>query len=137
MATKTHVFITTKLQDNKVLVEGSAKGQAVILDATTWNAAQQILKDQLAQHKFDAEVEKFFAPILAASEKLDASLSDGDPEEDMSFFVITPPVQGREAQKGEAVQLDKDGTILRCLYSAIQGPLWVNVSGVWSIELPA
>ena len=119
-------FDMLNLSGERVLVKGTDQfgttGQTV-LDATEWNNVKAQLNHRDAHAEFDEAVEEFFAPLLAAADKLNApATTDTD-----SYVVL---VEGTEAQAGNdevRIKLSKDSIVLRLLERGDTDRLiWVN-----------
>jgi hypothetical protein len=122
-------FTTLALTGGRVLVKGTdstgTEGQTV-LDGSEWAQAKRQVAHAEAHEDFDQLVTDFFAPLLEAQEKLEATLSV--PQLDQSsYFVID---EGEEATAGRAptiIKLGKDSIVLRLLEEGKSDRLvWVN-----------
>lgn len=116
-------FTTTNLVDNRVLVKDGKK--SVVLDGTEWAAIKAELNAGEAHAGFDAAVNEFFAPLLAAQAELESSHQiEVDP---LTFVVLqegTPSVAGTDTV---VVQLSKDSQILRIIEAGDTSRLvWVG-----------
>lgn len=110
-------FTTTKLAGNRVLVSGtdsrSFTGETV-LDSTEWEAVKAHRAHDAAHGEFDKEVEKFFAPITKAAEKLTSAHTA--PQLDEAYaLVISAAVEGTPSQDAEVIILGHDAAVLRML----------------------
>lgn len=118
---------TTKLVDNRVFVHGTdaigTHGE-VVLDGTQWAELTQQTQVQLAQADFDAEVEKFFAPLTAAAEALGKKLERA---EDEAYYVVSEGSDSVAGQQRHVVKLTHDSQILRLIDDGREDRLvWVG-----------
>lgn len=122
-------FTTLNLTGERVLVKGTdTQGTegSVVLDATEWNQVKRQQAHASAHEDFDATVEEFFAPLLAAAEKFEDSKAQ--PELDPIAYVVvhegTPAVQGQDEVR---LRLSGDSIVLRLLESGDTDRLvWVH-----------
>lgn len=109
-------FNTTILAGQRVLVTGSKKNQQTILDSTEWDSIKAHQAFHLAGDAFDEAVTAFFAPIVEAAEKANASLAESLPKRDDAFvIVLSEGTEGVEAIEPEVIQLGRDAAILRMI----------------------
>lgn len=107
-------FTTRNLTGERVLVKGTDIEGGVgeeVLDASQWNELKARSDLQTAGAEFDEAVEKFYAPLLAAAEKVGKTLER--PEDSLAFVVLD---EGSEAVPGRpkhTVKLTRDSMILR------------------------
>ena len=66
-------FNTTKLNNHRVLIEGP-KGQHYIADGSQLVDIDAYITAKEAEEQYNYETEEFFAPLLDASDKLEAAL---------------------------------------------------------------
>lgn len=109
-------FTTTNLVGHRVLVEGTDRfgrtGQTVV-DSTQWDDINTNVQFERATKEFEAEVEKFFAPIAAAQDKLAETMKsklDG-----IETMVLKEAVEGVRPEDAIVIHLTKDSQILRIL----------------------
>ena len=124
------MFKTTKLAGHRVLVQGSEKDQTCILDSSEWDEVRASLTATVATEAYDAAIERFFAPITKAADKLDAALAKAmGPTDSRSQIVINPGVQAVEGVEPEIIELGRDATILRMIESDhTEQLIWVGGS---------
>ena len=109
-------FNTTILAGQRVLVTGSKKNQQTILDSTEWDSIKAHQAFHLAGDAFDEAVTAFFAPIVEAAEKANASLAESLPKRDDAFvIVLSEGTEGVEEVEPEVIQLGRDAAILRMI----------------------
>ena len=121
-------FNTTVLAGQRVLVTGSKKNQQTILDSTEWDSVKAHQEFHLAGDEFDAAVTAFFAPIVEAAEKANATLAESLPKRDDAFvIVLSEGTEGVEAVEPEVIQLGRDAAILRMIEEGnIDRFVWVG-----------
>lgn len=109
-------FDITELAGNRVLVIGKDHADVqhqAILDGTEWNQAKVHDRQQSAAEDFDAAVEAFYAPIVAAIDRLETA---SQVEEDPAFFIVTQEAQpGAPAQDERRHYLSHDTVVLRLI----------------------
>ena len=66
-------FTTTNLTNHRVLIEGP-KGQHYIADGTQLVDIDAYIVAKEAEEEYNSETEEFFAPLLDATDKLEAAL---------------------------------------------------------------
>jgi hypothetical protein len=125
---------TIPLISGGYLVKGTdtegVKG-STILTSDSWDRVVHVRQHRQADETFDAAVEEFFAPIVAAAEQASAALAG--PTQDWGTVVFDEGVQGEEAQ---AIQLDGDGILLRILHEGNQNLLrWVGDDKLVAIQV--
>ena len=109
-------FNTTVLAGQRVLVTGSKKNQQTILDSTEWDSIKAHQAFHLAGDAFDEAVTAFFAPIVEAAEKANATLAESLPKRDDAFvIVLSEGTEGVEEVEPEVIQLGRDAAILRMI----------------------
>ena len=109
-------FNTTILAGQRVLVTGSKKNQQTILDSTEWDSIKAHQAFHLAGDAFDEAVTAFFAPIVEAAEKANATLAESLPKRDDAFvIVLSEGTEGVEEVEPEVIQLGRDAAILRMI----------------------
>lgn len=121
-------FNTINLTGERVLVRGTditgAAGECT-LDATQWNELGQRKAVSQAQDAFDAAVEEFFAPIVAAAEQASAAIER--PTDSIGYVVLEEAVEGQPSKPGHLVKLTRDSIVLRLIESGNTDRLiWVN-----------
>lgn len=121
-------FTTLNLTNERVLVKGNDVYGGVgstTLDASQWNELK-VRKDlKAAQEDFDAAVEEFYAPIMAAADKAAKVLEK--PEDSAAFIVLDEGTEGVAHQPKQIVKLTRDSIILRLIEGGNTDRLiWVN-----------
>lgn len=110
-------FSTINLTGERVLVKGTDRfgtdGETV-LDATEWNEVQRHLGFSKAKESFDASVEEFFAPLMAAADQLQEQLSVPKPDPD-SYIVLDEGEEGSAGRSREVIKLGHDSIVLRLI----------------------
>jgi hypothetical protein len=109
-------FQTIELANNNVLVKGTdalgVSGQTVI-DGTYWAERKRRAQIEDAHEKFDAAVEEFYAPIVAAMEATNKAVQiDRDP---LLYVVEQEASEGAHAREEVVVRLDDASVILRAI----------------------
>ena len=124
------MFKTTKLAGHRVLVQGSEKDQTCILDSSEWDEVRGHLTAHVASEEYDAAIERFFAPITRAADKLNATLAKAmGPTDSRSQIVINPGVEAVGGIEPEIIELGRDATILRMIESDhTEQLIWVGSS---------
>ena len=121
-------FSTINLVDNKVLVSGTdATGETgqVILDGTQWAELTAKVKHEQAHDDFDTAVEEFFAPLLQAADKLEATAVIN--EDPISFIDFGQDIDPTPAQRSTRVHLTRDSIILRLIENRdFERLIWVG-----------
>lgn len=132
-------FNTTNLANARVLVQGTdihgGTGK-VILDGSQWAEIKARKEHDAALENYDQEVERFFAPLMAAEAKLEAThYMQVDPA---SVVVLDPGTEGVEARQGTIAQLNSDSIVLRLIEEGKTDRLiWVGDSlEVTAFEAP-
>ena len=123
-------FTTTELTQNRVLVEGTDRlgfNGRTVLDSSQWQELKADRGHSDAHAEFDAAVNDFYAPLLAAVEKIEAShLANRD---DLFEVVVQEGEDGKAAVEEIRVALTKDSAILRLLEQGDEARLiWVGDS---------
>ena len=124
----TNIFQTTKLAGHRVLVtDGVAGGNSAILDSTQWDHYNLDKKGAEAEAMYDAAVKEFYAPLIAATEAVEATFA---PKIDSAFYIVeAEATEGVMAVPAQLVELTYESAILRMIDSGDTGRLiWVNGS---------
>ena len=130
-------FTVTPLLNQRVLVEGTdTRGTtgSVILDGAQWLALNARMDHEQAHDKYDAAVEKFFAPLTDAAEAVHAPKED--PASRLDMIVFSEEVKAVKAKPAEILTLHAHTTILRLIHTGDTG-LLVWVSGELVVIDPA
>ena len=119
-------FITTKLAGSRLLVtDGNTGGHSCVLSTKEWDEVKAALKVSDAQQDFDAAVEKFFAPIVEAAEKLTAI--EEEPEDPAFHVVLQEGVDPTEVKDTIIADLSYEAAVVRILESGDHSRLiWVG-----------
>lgn len=107
------MFTVTSLLGGGTLVEGAditgREGRTILVSAR-WDTVKAVRAHNEAQLVFDAAVEEFFQPVVAAAE---AAQAIAHPDKtDWSRVVLS---EGKDGAEPEVVDLDMDGILLRLL----------------------
>jgi hypothetical protein len=127
----TIVFTVQTMLGNKALVSGTDKagneGQTIV-STTQWNELQARANFSKATADFDAEVEKFFAPLEKAAKKV-AKKTAPKPTDSVSYIVLQEGVDATAGQPAQIVELSQDSIILRLIEEGDTDRLvWVDYS---------
>ena len=129
----TETFNTKALANDRLLVTGNP-GQQTILYVEQWNQIKREFKQESLLADFDSKIEEFFAPLLAAQEKLDKALT---PVIDPAFTIVLN--EGKESQPGEpavVVELDDDSAVARLIETGqLDRLIWVCNARIDRIEI--
>lgn len=131
-------FNTTELTQNRVLVEGTDRfgvNDRKVLDATEYNELFAADQHSAALEAFDAAVEEFYAPLVAAVEAFEAAHTAAD--DDLFELVVQEEIAPTAGQPERRVRLGRDTVILRLLEQGeadrliwIKGELEITANGV-------
>jgi hypothetical protein len=109
-------LITTALVAHQYLVEGKDSGEregSTILDGTQFDEIALHEEHGAAHEDFDRAVERFFAPLTDAADRLTAKHeADEDP---LSYYEISRETEATEARPAERISLTHDTMVLRAL----------------------
>lgn len=121
-------LVTTALTGNRVLVKGtdiSGTDGEMILDGSQWAEIKRQLEQDVAAAAFDADVDQFFAPLIQAADKFNATLAETFDED--TVFVFDEPRAAVPGDPGRHVHLHLHSVILRLLEQGQSNRLvWVN-----------
>ncbi len=124
-------FTTTLLVNGGgTLVQGTdvngVYGQTVV-DSSQWEEIKADQNFSAAAADFDKAVDKFFAPILKAAEKLEAKIEVNTTPDPISYIVLKEPVEGVAPEAGDLRRLTRDSMVLRLIESGNTDRLvWVD-----------
>lgn len=122
-------FTTMKLTGDRVLVKGEDRSGAygeTVLDSSEWSEVQARRDHAIAHDEFDRAVEKFFAPLNDAAEKLNAGFVKEDTDSS-SFVVLNEGVDATPGEDRLVIKLSHDSIVLRLLEEGGEDRLvWVN-----------
>ena len=111
-----NTFTTTRLSGQRVLVTGATQEQHTILSAAEWDSVKVNTQIKALEEGFDTEVEKFFAPIVEASEKMEqafaATLPKVDPDR---VIVLKEATEGTPETPAEVLVLSDHSLILKLI----------------------
>ena len=131
----TETFNTKALAGDRLLVTGNP-GQQTILYARQWNTIKREQGKSVLLADFDSKIEEFFAPLLAAQEKLDKAMT---PVIDPAFTIVLN--EGKESQPGEdtvVVELDDDSAVARLIETGqLERLIWVGNDRIEILEYEA
>jgi hypothetical protein len=122
-------FSTLNLTGERVLVKGTdSQGTegSVVLDSSEWSEVKRHESFASAEQSFDATVEKFFAPLMAAADKFESAMAKPklDPISYVTIHEGTEAVDGRDEV---TIKLSPDSIVLRIIESGDTDRLvWVN-----------
>lgn len=123
-------FSIKRLTGGRAVVSGTDTTGAtgsVVVDTHQWDSINQHDKQHVAEDVFNATVARFFAPIVAAGEALNATLAQvQDPDE---FVVLHEEVEEVRYQPADIVRLTHDSMVLRIVEQGDHSRLlWVGDS---------
>ena len=129
-------FTTTYLTNHRVLIEGP-KGQHYIADGSQLVDIDAYMKAKDAEKEFNFEAEVFFAPMLAAADKVEAALKArkdvGEPYAEKVIFTEGQPAV--PAVEEDSVKLTYDSQILIRLRRGKDDQLrWVGKDRIVIVE---
>lgn len=133
----TETFNTKALAGDRLLVTGNPNQQS-ILYVKQWNTIKREQGKSVLLADFDAKIEEFFAPLVAAQEELDKAMI---PVVDPAFTIVLN--EGKEHQCGEdtvVVELDDDSAIARLIeMGQLDRLIWVgdHLIEILEYEAPA
>ena len=110
-------FSITKLVSSRALVQGTDQfgtSGSTVVNTTQWDEVKAHDEFHTSVEAYDAAVEEFFAPLLAATDAVEAKLNR--PVDDPISHVVLH--EGSEAVEGEAptiIKLGRDAIILRLI----------------------
>ena len=130
-------FNVTELADDRFLIEGTnRKGEhcQTILYSSLYNQIKDEEQTKAAAADMDASIQDFFAPLVAAGERLAQSKErQWDPD---FTYVVEAPTKGTESKPGRMIPLDYSTVALRMIeegdYSRL---LWVTIGDRDEIEV--
>lgn len=127
----TATFTATRLVGHRMVVKGTdifgTTGETV-LDSSQWDEIHAINNFEDAEAEFAEAVEKFFAPLDEAADKV-AALKEQAEEDEFSTVVLSEGVEHVVAQPARVVNLTNDSIVLRLLSLDLGDRLiWVNGS---------
>lgn len=132
----TQKFTLTALVNNQYLVEGITPEQVTVLDGTHFNQLKAEGQTSVELKEFDEAVEKFFAPLIEASQKMEAALQAKE-KEDLFNIVLDEGSEAVPATPRRELVLTKDTVILRLIDSGNTSRLrWVK-DQIVILDVPA
>lgn len=134
-------FTINRLVGSRALIQGTdttGTTGSVVVDTSQWDEINQHRAYGSATEEFKTAVDEFFAPLLAASEKMNKALVT--PTDDLDIIVLKDGVTGVEDEPAHVVELNHDSKLLRLVESGQDDRLvWVNegleilaAGGQWS-----
>lgn len=122
-------FTTIPLTGERVLVKGTDQfgtTDETVLSSEEWSEVKRhMLLDEAAEN-FDAKVEEFFAPLLAAADQLENTSAVPKPDP-ISYVVIHEGTEAVEGRDEVAIKLNPDSVVLRLLEQGdFERLVWVN-----------
>lgn len=126
-------FTTRRLAGQRALVTGTdVLGQTgtAVLDTAEWDRFKQERDHEKLHEDFDAKVEKFYAPLIEAADKLTAAHKAASAPDPLFSEVVVEGTEGVAAVQEVRVHLSKDSAILKLIESgqAHDRLVWVNDS---------
>lgn len=106
------IFNTQELAGDRLLVTGDTD-QMVVLDIEQWNSYKKSVADDGARAAYDTAIEEFFAPLVAASAKVEEA--DGIIIDPAMHIIVQKPTAGVESKQGIIVQLEDQSAIARLI----------------------
>ncbi len=123
-------FSTTTLVGGGTLVQGTdinGVSGTTVVDSSQWEEIKADQSFSSATEDFDKAVDKFFAPILKAAEKLERSVAVNTEPDPISYVVLREPVEGVAPEVGDLRKLTTDSMVLRLIEAGDTDRLiWVN-----------
>ena len=129
-------FTTTNLTNHRVLIEGP-KGQHYIADGSQLVEIDAYMEAKDAEKEFNFEAEVFFAPMLAAADKLEAALKAREDVLDAytEKVIFTEGRPAVPAVEEDSVELTYDSQILIRLRRGKDDQLrWVGKDRIVIVE---
>lgn len=111
-------FTVQNMLGNKALITGTdlaGNDGRMTVDTTQWDELQARANFSKAAEDFDAEVEKFFAPITKAAKKAQKKMDRAQAPDPASYIVLKEGVEGVKAEPAQLVSLTTDSIILRLI----------------------
>lgn len=131
----TETFNTKALANDRLLVTGNP-GQQTILYVEQWNSIKRVQGVDALYADFDAKIEEFFAPLVAAQEELDKAMI---PVVDPAFTIVLN--EGTECQPGEpavVLELEPDSAVARLIETGqLERLIWVGNDRIEILEYEA
>lgn len=125
-------FTAVELTGHRYVVTGTdviGNTGKVVLDGTEWAGIKRHDAAHKAEAEYDEAVNKFFAPMVAAQEKLDAILAGSDDEDPIEYMVLHEAVEATPGHKEVRAHLSKDSQVLRLIEdNDTDRLLWVTES---------
>lgn len=129
-------FTTTYLPNHRVLIEGS-KGQHYIADGSQLVDIDAFMEARDAEQEFNAATEEFFAPLLDATDKMEAAIQARKDvrEPYVEKVIFTEGRPAVPAVKEDSVELTYDSQILIRLRRGKDDQLrWVGKDQIVIVE---
>lgn len=111
-------FQVQNMLGNKALVTGTdvaGNSGRMTVDTTQWDELTARSNFSKAVEDFDAEVEKFFAPITKAAKKAEKKMAKAQAPDPASYIVLKEGTEGVAAEPAQLVSLTTDSIILRLI----------------------
>lgn len=111
-------FTVTRLANQQAIVQGTddfGNTGKLVLGTHTYDAWKARHATDTAKEEFDSAVEDFFAPLMAAAEKLEEARSKPAPIDPMFTVVTGEKVEGTDAVHQTIENLDVNTAILRAI----------------------
>lgn len=111
-------FTVTRLANSQAIVQGTddfGNAGKLVLSTHTYDAWKARHANDTAKEEFDSAVEDFFAPLMAAADKLEAARNKPAPIDPMFTVVTGEKVEGVEEVVQTIENLDLNTAILRAI----------------------
>ena len=111
-------FTVTRLANSQAIVQGTdhlGNSGRLLLSTYSYDAWKAAHAHDTAKEEFDSAVEDFFAPLMAAAEKLEAARNKPAPIDPMFTVVSGEKVEGVEEVVQTVEHLDLSTAILRAI----------------------
>ena len=111
-------FTVTRLANQQAIVQGADDFNntgKLVLSTHSYDAWKARHATDTAKEEFDSAVEDFFAPLMAAAEKLEATRNKPAPIDPMFTVVTGEKVEGTDTVHQTIENLDVNTAILRAI----------------------
>ena len=111
-------FTVTRLANQQAIVQGTddfGSTGKLVLSTSSYDAWKARHATDTAKEEFDSAVEDFFAPLMAAAEKLEEARSKPAPIDPMFTVVTGEKVEGTDAVHQTIENLDFNTAVLRAI----------------------
>ena len=121
-----HTFEVKHLANDRALITGTDDQNTihqVVVSSSGFHQIEDYFADQERAAAYDAAIEEFYAPLVAAAAAYDKAAPVVDPA---WTFVIDEGVAATEGRMGTVVELDRDTVILRLIAEGSDRLIWVG-----------